>query len=111
MENWTLDLHKVIFCILLKFLNHQSGQAEQFLVYEDKRSPPSTTADQRCPELPVESRCYSQKPKGSPPLELYPGQTLLPHAKIKLQLFPIDEGTRIGLEKVKCRPLKHQTLR
>ncbi|KAB1210424.1 TSL-kinase interacting protein 1 [Morella rubra] len=87
-----------------------AGQAEQFLVYEDKRSPPSTTADQRRPELPDESRCYSQKPKGSPPLELYPGQTLLPHAKIKLQLFPIDEGTRIGLEKDGYYPYLELTL-
>lgn len=96
-----------IFCILLKFLNvHVSGQAEEFLVEKDKQSQLSSIAEGRCPELKVKSRRVSEKPKRSPLLELYPGPRLLPSAKIKLQLFPLDEGTRMGLEKVNYRTLK-----
>lgn len=49
-----------------------------------------------CPELPNRDTFVTQKGE---PIELHPGQ-MLTSAKIKLQLFPINEGTRIGLEKV-----------
>ncbi|KAF5727681.1 TSL-kinase interacting protein 1-like isoform X1 [Tripterygium wilfordii] len=41
----------------------------------------------------------SKTTKKLPVLEQYSGPTLDPSVKIKLQLFPIDEGTRMGLEK------------
>ena len=95
-----------MFCILLKFLNVRvSGKDEEFLAEKDKQSPLSSIAEGRCPELPVKSRRVSEKTKRSPLLELYPGPRLLPSAKIKLQLFPIDEDTHMGLEKVKYRTL------
>lgn len=45
--------------------------------------------------------------KELPALGLCPGQTYLPHTKIKLQLFPIDEVTGKGLEKVNLYVIKH----
>ncbi|XP_042977390.1 TSL-kinase interacting protein 1 isoform X3 [Carya illinoinensis] len=53
-------------------------------------------AEGRCPELRVERKCVSQ--------------TLIPYAKIKLQLFPIDESTRMGLEKDGHNPYLELTL-
>lgn len=87
-----------------------AGQGEEFLVKNDNQSPPSSTAEERCPELPVERGCISEKTKRSPLLELYPGQSLLPSVKIKLQLFPIDEGTCMGLEKDGYHPYLELTL-
>ncbi|RDX61126.1 TSL-kinase interacting protein 1, partial [Mucuna pruriens] len=43
-------------------------------------------------------------------IDLHPGQ-MLTSAKIKLQLFPINEGTRIGLEKDGHNPYLELTLR
>lgn len=87
-----------------------AGQAEEFLAEKDKQSQLSSIAEGRCPELKVKSRRVSEKPKRSPLLELYPGPRLLPSAKIKLQLFPLDEGTRMGLEKDGHHPYLELTL-
>ncbi|XP_059433568.1 TSL-kinase interacting protein 1 [Corylus avellana] len=87
-----------------------AGKAEEFLAEKDEQSPLSSIAEGRCPELPVKSRRVSEKTKRSPLLELYPGPRLLPSAKIKLQLFPIDEDTRMGLEKDGHYPYLELTL-
>lgn len=50
----------------------------------------------KCPELPNKCTFLTEKREA---IELHPGQ-MLTSAKIKLQLFPINEETRIGLEKV-----------
>ncbi|XP_041009644.1 TSL-kinase interacting protein 1 [Juglans microcarpa x Juglans regia] len=53
-------------------------------------------AEGRCPDIRVERKCVSQ--------------TLIPYTKIKLQLFPIDESTRMGLEKDGHNPYLELTL-
>ncbi|XP_030973600.1 TSL-kinase interacting protein 1 [Quercus lobata] len=87
-----------------------AGQSEEFLVKSDNQSPLSSTAVERHTDFPDERRFVSEKTKRSPLLELYPGQSLLPSAKIKLQLFPIDEGTCVGLEKDGYHPYLELTL-
>lgn len=52
-----------------------------------------------CAELHKKDKFIMEK-REAIELELHPNQALNSCAKIKLQLFPINEGTRIGLEKV-----------
>ncbi|KAG5136639.1 hypothetical protein JHK82_021370 [Glycine max] len=61
----------------------------------------------KCPELPNKCTFLTEKREA---IELHPGQ-MLTSAKIKLQLFPINEGTRIGLEKDGHNPYLELTLR
>lgn len=49
-----------------------------------------------CSEL-LNKNTFIRENKGA--IDLHPGETLT-SSKIKLQLFPVNEGTRIGLEKV-----------
>lgn len=112
-DKWTIV--SCIFCIRLGIVHSYvmrnclnllvSGQSEEFLVKSDNQSPLSSTSVEIHMDLLDERRSVSEKTKRSPLLELYPGQSLLPSAKIKLQLFPIDEGTCVGLEKVKYRKM------
>ncbi|KAK7399439.1 hypothetical protein VNO78_10621 [Psophocarpus tetragonolobus] len=60
-----------------------------------------------CPKLPSK---YSFLPEKRGEIEHNPGQ-MLTSAKIKLQLFPINEDTRIGLEKDGHNPYLELTLR
>jgi len=50
-----------------------------------------------CPEI-VNKNNFKTENRGA--IELHPGE-ILTSSKIKLQLFPLNEGTRIGLEKVR----------
>ncbi|KAG5029760.1 hypothetical protein JHK87_013274 [Glycine soja] len=61
----------------------------------------------KCPELSNKCTFLTEKRKA---IELHPGQ-MLTSAKIKLQLFPINEETRIGLEKDGHNPYLELTLR
>lgn len=54
-----------------------------------------------CPEHPREDT-FLMKMREALELEHRPGQTLISSAKIKLQLFPVNEEIRTGLEKVVC---------
>ncbi|PON52266.1 TSL-kinase interacting-like protein [Trema orientale] len=49
--------------------------------------------------------------KESSAFNLYQEKTLISHTKIKLQLFPVDEDTRIGLEQDGHHPYLELTLR
>lgn len=103
------------------------GQNKQLLVFRGEDSLPSSAARMLCfPEatkkLPVKAQalcpqtqgngsCFSEATKILPVKgELDRGQKLNRPAKIKLQLFPIDEGTRIALEKDGHHPYLELTL-
>lgn len=43
---------------------------------------------------------FTEMTQKLPVYDIHGGKPLLPHSKIKLQLFPVNEGIRIGLEKV-----------
>lgn len=74
------------------------GQDECVLIKKDEHSLPCSAADRTQME-------------SSAVIGLHPLRELLPLTKIKLQLFPIDEGTRIGLEKDGHHPYLELTLR
>ena len=84
-----------LFLLNLFFL----GKKEQFLVQGDEL--PSITGQASFQQLPDKGTCPPATTKESPVLKLSLEGMLDPSAKIKLQLFPIDEGTRIRLERVK----------
>lgn len=86
---WCLVTFKYIF----------SGQGD-FLGKKDEHSSPFSVANKMCMKLSNGGTYLSSTAKDLPALELCPGQTYLPHSKIKLQLFPINEVTCKGLEKV-----------
>ncbi|TQE05654.1 hypothetical protein C1H46_008787 [Malus baccata] len=71
-----------------------TGQGGNFLVEMDEN------AQGMCLELPDIGVPFLGTIKRLPVLECYQGQKLLPQSKIKLQLFPVNEATRIGLEKM-----------
>ncbi|KAJ9670917.1 hypothetical protein PVL29_027081 [Vitis rotundifolia] len=86
-----------------------TGKNEHFLVQEDEL--PSITGQALSQQLPDKRTCPPETTKESPVLKLVLGLTLDPSLKIKLQLFPIDEGTRIGLERDGHHPYLELTLR
>ncbi|KAK9272233.1 hypothetical protein L1049_002604 [Liquidambar formosana] len=88
-----------------------TGQSEQLVVEKDENSIPSSMPQSLCPQLPKEGIYFPETTKRSPVLELDPGQTVHPSAKIKLQLFPLDESTRTGLEKDGHHPYLELILR
>lgn len=95
-----LSHHFLVFYAYVFFFNlFFLGKNEHFLVQEDKLS--SITGQALCQQLPDKRTCPPETTKESSVLKPVLGQTLDPSSKIKLQLFPIDEGTRIGLERVK----------
>ncbi|KAK7369432.1 hypothetical protein VNO80_11469 [Phaseolus coccineus] len=60
-----------------------------------------------CPEI-LNKNNFITENRGA--IELHPGE-MLTSSKIKLQLFPLNEGTRIGLEKDGHNPYLELTLR
>ncbi|GKU95176.1 hypothetical protein SLEP1_g8569 [Rubroshorea leprosula] len=56
------------------------------------------------------STCFLEAGSDIPAQHLHAGQTFYPSTKMKLQLFPIDEGTRLGLEKDGFHPYLELTL-
>lgn len=56
------------------------------------------------------STCLLEAKADMPSPHLNSGQSLQPSTKMKLQLFPIDEGTRMGLEKDGLHPYLELTL-
>uniref|UniRef100_A0A5B7BVJ8 Putative TSL-kinase interacting protein 1 isoform X1 n=1 Tax=Davidia involucrata TaxID=16924 RepID=A0A5B7BVJ8_DAVIN len=71
---------------------------------------PATTVQVLGKQLPNKGTSFREMTKIVPALDLKTGQ-LHPSVKIKLQLFPIDEGTFIGLEKDGHNPFLELTLR
>ncbi|KAM1068193.1 hypothetical protein ACFX2A_000185 [Malus domestica] len=82
-----------------------TGQGGNFLVEMDEN------AEGMCLELPDIGVPFLGTIKRLPVLECYQGQKLLPQSKIKLQLFPVNEATRIGLEKDGHHPYLELILR
>ncbi|PON47816.1 TSL-kinase interacting-like protein [Parasponia andersonii] len=74
----------------------------------DEHSLPCSTAN-GMPEELLDRRKGSLKESSA--FSLYQEKTLISHTRIKLQLFPIDEGTRMGLEQDGHHPYLELTLR
>ncbi|XP_024932026.3 TSL-kinase interacting protein 1 isoform X1 [Ziziphus jujuba] len=85
------------------------GQGE-FLDKKDEQASSSSAVDGLCMKLPNGST-YLSGTTELPGHKLCPGQTYVPHTKIKLQLFPIDEVTGKGLEKDGHHPYLELTLK
>ncbi|XP_020215754.1 TSL-kinase interacting protein 1 [Cajanus cajan] len=89
-------------------LDHRArGCGQQLLIDKENHHFPFKEQMRMCPELPNKVVFLTEKREA---IELHPGQ-MLTSAKIKLQLFPIDEGTRIALEKDGHNPHLELTLR
>ncbi|KAJ9170277.1 hypothetical protein P3X46_018397 [Hevea brasiliensis] len=86
-----------------------TGKSEELLVKKDEHSLPCGSAE-AYPPLLDKSKCYTETKERSPIPEQYPEQTLHTSAKVKLQLFPYDEVTRMGLEKDGYHPYLELTL-
>ncbi|KAJ0096926.1 hypothetical protein Patl1_27652 [Pistacia atlantica] len=71
---------------------------------------PAKRTNVQCHKTTGKGACLFETTKKLPALDLYPEQILHLSAKIKLQLFPLDEGTRIGLEKDGFHPYLELTL-
>lgn len=82
--------------ILLNTVKSFSVGCGQELTDKENQYFPFKEHMRKCPELSNKCTFLTEKRKA---IELHPGQ-MLTSAKIKLQLFPINEETRIGLEKV-----------
>ncbi|TKY60376.1 TSL-kinase interacting protein 1 [Spatholobus suberectus] len=89
-------------------LDHKArGCGQKLLTDKENRHFPFKEHMRMCSELSNEDTFLTGKREA---IELHPGQ-MLTSAKIKLQLFPINEGTRIGLEKDGHNPYLELTLR
>lgn len=84
-----------------------TGKTDDYSAENDENCSPSSSALAKCP---VRGTCLMKTATKSPVFDLYPGKILHPSAKIKLQLFPIDEKTRMGLEKDGFHPYLELTL-
>ncbi|OVA09177.1 hypothetical protein BVC80_27g8 [Macleaya cordata] len=80
-------------------LQNLSGQNDSSSIGKDKSLLPSPTVQSLTEKLQVKGTCCPEKTNDVPRLELGLGQMPQSYNKIKLQLFPIDEVTRIRLEK------------
>ncbi|KAK1586664.1 hypothetical protein Q3G72_004787 [Acer saccharum] len=87
-----------------------TGKSDDLLIENKENSSPSSPAVELCPHISDNSTCIMEARKELPVLDVYPAQILVPSSKIKLQLFPIDEGTRMGLEKDGFHPYLELTL-
>lgn len=74
------------------------GCREELLTDKENQHFPFKEPVGMCPEFPSGNTFLMEKRKALD-LELHPGHTLT-SAKIKLQLFPVNEETRARLEKV-----------
>ncbi|KAK7358892.1 hypothetical protein VNO77_00832 [Canavalia gladiata] len=83
------------------------GCGEELLTDKENQHFPFKEHVRMCPEPPNKDTFLTE---GREAIELHSGQ-MFPSAKIKLQLFPINEGTRIGLEKDGHNPYLELTLR
>ncbi|XP_031282781.1 TSL-kinase interacting protein 1 isoform X1 [Pistacia vera] len=87
-----------------------TGKRDDFSVENDENCSPTGSAVAVSLQHPGKGACLFETTKKLPALDLYPEQILHLSTKIKLQLFPLDEGTRIGLEKDGFHPYLELTL-
>ncbi|XP_057972298.1 TSL-kinase interacting protein 1 [Malania oleifera] len=87
------------------------GHNSNILVEKDNNSRTSKTAQKLSQQFPDKAAHLMETTKNVTMLKLGSGNTLDPSVKIKMQLFPIDENTRIGLEKDGHNPYLELTLR
>ncbi|OMP12102.1 hypothetical protein COLO4_03468 [Corchorus olitorius] len=85
--------------------NSEIGQIET-----DGHSSPSEKFEALSSRLESKTTSFVNKCTSSSVLDLNTGESLHLPAKIKLQLFPIDESTRLGLEKDGFNPYLELTL-
>lgn len=70
------------------------------MVKKDKHSLPLRSAETLLPPLLDKNKCSAETKEGLPISEQQPGPILHTSVKVKLQLFPNNEVTCQGLEKV-----------
>lgn len=99
-----LFIFSFMFFFSFSLISFYLGKNDQLLVQEDGL--PSITGQALCQQLPGKGTCPPATTKESPVLNLSSERMLHPSMKIKLQLFPINEGTRIWLERVKLLTIK-----
>ncbi|XP_019054682.1 PREDICTED: TSL-kinase interacting protein 1-like [Nelumbo nucifera] len=85
------------------------GKTDTSLHEKDEHPVPSTPQE-NFQQLPVKEIGHSKASDNMTTVQIELGQMLQPSRKMKLQLFPIDEGTRIGLEKDGHNPYLELTL-
>ncbi|CAL0306632.1 unnamed protein product [Lupinus luteus] len=89
-------------------LNHKTqGCGEEVLADKENQYFPSKESASSCPDHHEKDTSLMEKRDA---IERHAGQTLASTAKIKLQLFPINKATRIGLEKDGHNPHLELTL-
>ncbi|CAJ1937935.1 unnamed protein product [Sphenostylis stenocarpa] len=89
-------------------LDHKArGYSEELLTDKENQHLLFKEHMSTCPE-PLNKDTFISEKKAD--IELHPGE-MLTSSKIKLQLFPINEGTRIGLEQDGHNPYLELTLR
>ncbi|KAL2342967.1 hypothetical protein Fmac_004252 [Flemingia macrophylla] len=88
-------------------LDHRArGRCQQLLTDKENQHFPFKEHTRMCPEIPNKVTFLTEKREA---IELHSGE-MITSAKIKLQLFPIDEGTRTVLEKDGHNPYLELTL-
>ncbi|XP_057417311.1 TSL-kinase interacting protein 1 [Lotus japonicus] len=93
-----------------KRVSKARGYGEELLTDKENQNFSFKEPVGMCGELHKKDKFIMEK-REAIELELHPNQALNSCAKIKLQLFPINEGTRIGLEKDGHNPYLELTLR
>ncbi|EOX92332.1 N-terminal nucleophile aminohydrolases (Ntn hydrolases) superfamily protein isoform 1 [Theobroma cacao] len=79
-------------------------------IEKDEHSSPSGRGEALTSRLETKITSCVEESTELPVLDINTGEKLHPSAKIKLQLFPIDESTRLGLEKDGFHPYLELTL-
>ncbi|XP_073226125.1 TSL-kinase interacting protein 1 isoform X2 [Cicer arietinum] len=97
-----------VFQFTLRFVLPQ-GCSEELLTDKENQHFLFKEPVRLCPEHPREDT-FLMKMREALELEHRPGQTLISSAKIKLQLFPVNEEIRTGLEKDGHNPYLELTL-
>ncbi|KAK2438734.1 hypothetical protein P8452_34351 [Trifolium repens] len=91
-------------------LDHKArGCSEELLSDKENQHFPFKEPVGLCPEHPSDDT-FLTKLREALEVDLHPGQTLSSSAKIKLQLFPVNEEIRTGLEKDGHNPYLELTL-
>ncbi|KAM5577558.1 hypothetical protein ABKV19_008085 [Rosa sericea] len=90
--------------------HREPGKGDDFFNEKDEHLSPCNAAKGLDLEISDDVQC-SEPTKKLPFYAINGGKPLLPHSKIKLQLFPVNEGIRIGLEKDGFHPYLELTLR
>ncbi|KAK9949881.1 hypothetical protein M0R45_005392 [Rubus argutus] len=90
--------------------HREIGKCDEFFNEKYEHLSPCNAAKAMDLERPDGAQ-FSETTQKLPVYDIHGGKPLLPHSKIKLQLFPVNEGIRIGLEKDGFHPYLELTLR